>query len=180
MAMTALVTLSGFDQSSGTLTAYVGTEVRGVQETSATAPFGPYVGKPTFQILIFGDVDGETLSFTFTTGTPPLPAPPAFPPLNYTVFEEVRTIFQNTMNLDAVVYLGGVAQSAGRIVGFVGTEMRGASELPLVIPFGPLKGVPTYALTIFGESSGDIVSLFFDDGNTLTLLDQTVAFEVKR
>jgi hypothetical protein len=54
-----------------------------------------------------------------------------------------------------------VSQLAGRIVGFVRTEMRGSSELPMLIPFGPLKGVSTYALTIFGESSGDTVSLFF-------------------
>ena len=69
MALTALVTLSSVDQLSGTLTAFSGTQVRGVQDTPSQAPFGPYAGKATFQITIFGDSDGELLSFTFFTGS---------------------------------------------------------------------------------------------------------------
>ena len=68
MTVTALVTLSGIDQSSGTLTALVGTQVRGVQDTLSTPQFGPYMGTALFQIIIYSNGDGETLSFTFVSG----------------------------------------------------------------------------------------------------------------
>ena len=69
MAVSALIKLSGVDQSSGTLTALSGTQVRGVQATPAIAPFGPYVGKAVYQITIYGDSDGDAVSFVFFTGS---------------------------------------------------------------------------------------------------------------
>jgi hypothetical protein len=68
MAVTALVTLSGIEQSSGMLTAYAGTAVRGVQDTPSMPPFGPYTGKAMFQITIYANGGGDTMSFTFVTG----------------------------------------------------------------------------------------------------------------
>ena len=67
MSITALVVLSGVEQVSGALTAYVGTEVRGVQDEPLTPPFGPYAGKQVFQITIGANRNGETLSFRFAT-----------------------------------------------------------------------------------------------------------------
>ena len=48
--------------------AYVGTAVRGVQGTTSMPPFGPYAGKAMFQITIYANGDGETLSFTYQIG----------------------------------------------------------------------------------------------------------------
>ena len=48
--------------------AYVGTAVRGVQGTTSMPPFGQYAGKAMFQITIYANGDGETLSFTYLGG----------------------------------------------------------------------------------------------------------------
>ena len=69
MTVTALVTVGGVEQSSGTLFAVVGTEVRGVQDTPSTPPFGPYFGRPLFQITIYADDAGETVGFVFLGGS---------------------------------------------------------------------------------------------------------------
>ena len=69
MVMSALVTLGGVEQASGVLTAFAGTDVRGLQDTPSIPPFGPYVGKAIFQITLYADVAGEMMSFTFFTGS---------------------------------------------------------------------------------------------------------------
>ena len=68
MSVQALVTLSGVEQAAGTLTALVGTEVRGVQTAPLTVPFGPYAGRSLYQITIGGEAEGETVVFRFDTG----------------------------------------------------------------------------------------------------------------
>ena len=68
MAVTALVTLGSTLQSSGTLTALVGTEARGLQDTPSTPPFGPYAGKALFQITTYADDSGESMGFQFVVG----------------------------------------------------------------------------------------------------------------
>ena len=68
MPLTAMVRLGGVDQATGTLVAVVGTEVRGMQDTPSLAPFGPYVGRPIFQITTYGSDSGETMSFQFVVG----------------------------------------------------------------------------------------------------------------
>ena len=68
MTATAMVRLGGVDQATGTLVAVVGTEVRGMQDTPSLAPFGPYVGRPIFQITTYGNDSGETMSFQFVVG----------------------------------------------------------------------------------------------------------------
>ena len=69
MTVTALVALSGVEQSSGTLSAFVGTEVRGVQDTPSTPPFGAYAGRSMFQVTLYAESSGETMSFKFFTGS---------------------------------------------------------------------------------------------------------------
>ena len=67
MVLTALVSLDDVHQTSGVLIAKVGTEVRGVQETVSTPPFGPYADKPLFQITLYGESGGESIGFDFYT-----------------------------------------------------------------------------------------------------------------
>jgi hypothetical protein len=69
MTLTALVSLSGVEQTSGTLTGFVGTTVRGLQGTPSNPPFGPYTDKAIFLIMLFSDIEGETFRFTFFTGS---------------------------------------------------------------------------------------------------------------
>ena len=68
MTLTTLVVIDGEPQSAGTLTATVGSEVRGVQDTPSFPPFGPYTGQPMYQITLYADDPGETLSFSFYNG----------------------------------------------------------------------------------------------------------------
>ena len=64
MNVIALVTIDGAVQSSGTLVALVGTSIRGVATASTVAlPVGSYAGKFPFFITIYGNTDGETLTF---------------------------------------------------------------------------------------------------------------------
>ena len=68
MSLTAVVTIGGIRQGSGTLTAFVGSVVRGVQNVTSTPPFGPYVGVALFQMILYADAGGETVSFRFDDG----------------------------------------------------------------------------------------------------------------
>ena len=61
----ALVVLGGVDQSVGTLVAYVGSEVRGTQDTPSSPPFGPYASRSMFQITLYADAGGESIRFDF-------------------------------------------------------------------------------------------------------------------
>jgi hypothetical protein len=66
MTMSALVKINGVVQSSGTLASFVGPEVRGVQATTSTPPFGPFAGKAMFQITNYANEGGELLTFKFS------------------------------------------------------------------------------------------------------------------
>lgn len=83
MSLTAIVSLvhlqSGTYASIGTLAAFVGTELRGVGPASAALPFGPYRGATSFQMLVYGDVPGETVTFKFWDGTFEWTNPESFP-----------------------------------------------------------------------------------------------------
>ena len=68
MTVTALVMVDGVDQSSGTLLAMVGTEVRGLQDTPDAPVFGPYAGRPLFQLTVHADGGGESVGFQIATG----------------------------------------------------------------------------------------------------------------
>ena len=63
--MTAVVSVRGVVQLSGTLTALAGSQVRGVQGSTYTPPFGPYVGVGLFQITVYANSVGEEISFVF-------------------------------------------------------------------------------------------------------------------
>lgn len=69
MAISAIVVVDGRSQTTGILVAFVGTEVRGVVEAMHDpVGFGPYQGAFLFELLVFGDVRGETLTFLFDAG----------------------------------------------------------------------------------------------------------------
>jgi len=65
MTLSALVSLSGVHQTAGTLACFVGTEVRGLQATPMTAPFGPYAGTAFFHMTMYSDTNGDKLQFKF-------------------------------------------------------------------------------------------------------------------
>ena len=67
MAVTAMVSLDGADQTSGRLVAFADGEVRGLNDAPKLTPFGPYKGKHLFGITIYANAEGETLSFMFDT-----------------------------------------------------------------------------------------------------------------
>lgn len=67
--MSALVTVDGSVQASGTLIAYAGSEVRGMQSTPSQPPFGPYQGQSIYQMSLYANDSGETISFTFVSDT---------------------------------------------------------------------------------------------------------------
>lgn len=69
MTLTAAVNIGGVQQSSGTLVACVGTEVRGFQSTPSEPPSGSYSGTKVYQITLYADEDGEKVSFYFLVGS---------------------------------------------------------------------------------------------------------------
>jgi len=68
MTVTAVVSVGGVEQGVGALAAFVGSEVRGVQDTAMIPPFGPFAGKPIYSLVVRADKAGETLSFRYFDG----------------------------------------------------------------------------------------------------------------
>ena len=71
MTMTARVLIGSVLQTTGALRAVSGTELRGIQPDPSIPPFGPYANTAVYQMTVHGDTSGDTLSFTFSTGTGP-------------------------------------------------------------------------------------------------------------
>ena len=69
MTLTAQVKINGVAQASGTLKAYVGTELRGWEDVPQNPPFGTYVGQPMYAIMLYADRSDETLRFEYDTGS---------------------------------------------------------------------------------------------------------------
>ena len=68
MTVTALVTLGGATVKSGTLAAFAGGDVRGVQNVVSSPHFGPHAGKSLFEVTVYGN-GGETISFAYNDGS---------------------------------------------------------------------------------------------------------------
>ena len=66
MTMTALITIDGIDMNEGSLAAFVGNEIRGLQNDLSLPTFGPFAGRPMFQITIYTDSGGEGLTFRWS------------------------------------------------------------------------------------------------------------------
>jgi hypothetical protein len=69
MTLSALVTIGGTDQASGTLGAFAGNDCRGLREGGTSPPFGPYASKSIYQITLYASAGGETIAFQFKVGT---------------------------------------------------------------------------------------------------------------
>ena len=71
MIVTALVSVEGTSQVAGTLMAFFGLHMRGLQTAPAVSTFGPYQGQSLFQIIIYGNTGEFTqqCSFRFHVGT---------------------------------------------------------------------------------------------------------------
>ena len=65
MTMTASVTIGAVLQRKGALAAFAGDAIRGVQASSTAPWFGPHTNKPLFLVTIYGQADGETITFKF-------------------------------------------------------------------------------------------------------------------
>lgn len=71
MSLTAIVSLPSADgyATTGTLAAFVGSTVRGVAPPGQSLPFGPYIGTVSYQMLIYANAPGETVTFKFWDGS---------------------------------------------------------------------------------------------------------------
>ena len=61
MTITALITIDSTDMDGGALAAFVGNEIRGLQNEPSFPLFGPFTDRPMFQITIYADGGGEDL-----------------------------------------------------------------------------------------------------------------------
>ena len=80
MGLTALVKISGATQVGGRVIAYVGTSVSGMQEATSNPPFGPYAGTPMYQISLYANDDGETMTFSYEKGAMTTAGAPVYLP----------------------------------------------------------------------------------------------------
>jgi hypothetical protein len=68
MSITASVSVCDVMQKAGILAVFVGTDLRGVQDTAMAPPFGPFANKPIYHTVVYGEKEGEALSFHFFDG----------------------------------------------------------------------------------------------------------------
>ncbi len=66
MSMTVLVSINGGIKSSGSLAAFSGAEIRGLQSTPTFPPFGSYSGQGLFQVMVYGDSHSTPLQFKWS------------------------------------------------------------------------------------------------------------------
>ena len=66
MTMTALITINGTNMGGGALAAFVGNEIRGLQNQPSFPTFGPLADEPMFQITIYTNSTGEDLTFRWS------------------------------------------------------------------------------------------------------------------
>ena len=181
MTVAALVMLRGVEQSSGTLTAFVGTAVRGEQDTSSTLLFGPYAGKSVFQIIVFASPELQlpvpppmTMPhLSLSPDSPPSPLHSSPPPIQFNPQN-----FANSMTATALVQLGGVAQSSGTLTAIAGMEVRGLENTPIAPPFGPYSGQPLFSIILYGDKDGETVSFQFSVGGGTAALTETLVFAI--
>jgi hypothetical protein len=101
-------------------------------------------------------------------------------PDDATFFDEIATDYFSNMNIVVGVTIGGVSPSTGRVLAFVGTQMRGTSQPGLRIPFGPAAGVYSFEMTVYGDVEGEVLNFFHQgaDGQ-LTALDRTIPYKAR-
>jgi len=65
MTVSAVLTIYGTEPAAGSLAAFVGNEVRGVYSTPIATPFGPFAGRLVYEMMVYADGGGETMTFRF-------------------------------------------------------------------------------------------------------------------
>ena len=68
ITLSAHVTVGGVRQAVGVLNAFADNQMRGIQATPGRPPFGPYLNASVYQIVLYTNGDGETLTFQFNGG----------------------------------------------------------------------------------------------------------------
>jgi len=63
MTMTTHVAVDGTNETNGTLAAFAGAEIRGLQSSSSVLPSGHYTGQNIYSITLYGDSNGVALTF---------------------------------------------------------------------------------------------------------------------
>ena len=66
MTMTAFVSIDGSSKGSGSLAAFAGSQIRGLQSNLSFPTFGPHQGQGLFQIMIYGEIDATPLQFKWS------------------------------------------------------------------------------------------------------------------
>jgi hypothetical protein len=66
MTMTAFVSIDGSSKGSGSLAAFAGSQIRGLQSNLSFPTFGPHQGQGLFQIMIYGEIDSTPLQFKWS------------------------------------------------------------------------------------------------------------------
>ena len=107
---------------------------------------------------------------------PPQPPPPPSPLFSVSVGD-----YEKTMSVTAIVSKDGVVQSAGTLLAYSGTSIRGvATAYTIAIPVGPYAGSYPFLITVYGNSDLDSItfSLYDSSGQYLSLsADATILFE---
>jgi len=89
MTMSALVRVDGANATSGSLAAFVGSQIRGLNSSPTVVPMGAYQGQTIYSLVIYGDTSGQTLSFKWSsdgTGANAIPLTNAVgSPITYTI-----------------------------------------------------------------------------------------------
>ena len=68
---TGLITIGGAVQTTGELAAFQGDThvLRGLQDDPLAPPFGPYMGVPLYQMVMYANGGGEKITFKFKTSS---------------------------------------------------------------------------------------------------------------
>jgi len=64
-SMSATFNVGNFWGVPGTLAAFVGDKMIGLQTTTSQPPFGPHAGKQMYQIMMYGNGSGDTITYKY-------------------------------------------------------------------------------------------------------------------
>ena len=139
-----------------------------------------------YQIVLYTNGDGETLTFQFnggrgvvnleetmtfitdkTVGSANSPfifsgvaAPPSSAPRSFNPAD-----YEKSLTLVALITINGVDQASGTLTAFASTEVRGVLATPTRPPFGPYTNKMLYHMIVYANGDGETISFLFDHGS---------------